>query len=326
MPVVFPQAVSITNDTLKKEIPIPSYLPKINGVLNLRYQYKDANSYVNSFDIRRAFLIMTGKIVEDISYRFMVDFANNPKILDFYLEWKPIKYLNVQVGQFRTPLSMENLYLPPALLTVDYALSVNNLVINGPAVDGKPTLNTGRDLGIGVYGNAITIGNHDLLEYNLSLFNGNMINTTDNNTTKDLSGSLYVQPVKGLHLGGSFYTGEFDVNKSTRSRYAFGTRYEDEKWHIRAEYLGGKTGIKESSGYYATVAYYVTPKIQPLVRYDVYQSDNTKSTTISTNYTAGFNYWMTSKSRLQLNYTYNTNADKTIKDNNYFVTQLMIVF
>lgn len=305
-----------------------AYVPKVSGLINFRYQYSaESQNYAsgkNGFDLRRAFVIMTGNVTKDITYRFMADLAGTSKMLDAYMEWKPLKTFNVQAGQFRTALSMENLYLPPALETVD-----NSLVINALVYDIESNKNTGRDLGIAVYGSLFpTSKGFDLVDYKLSVTNGNVINATDNNKSKDYAGSLYLQPVSGLSLGGSAYLGKFgpEATKYTRNRYAVGVKYEKGKWMARTEYLTGKNATVQSSGFYATASYYVTSKIQPVLKYDTYKSNTSVSTTPVTNYVAGINYWVTPKTRLQLNYTHKDFKDTSKKDYDYIVTQLLLAF
>lgn len=325
---VKPTNTSSTTASITSPASNTTFVPKVSGLLNLRYQYSTENqnylSGKNGMDLRRAFVVLTGNATQNITYRVMADLSGSPKMLDAYMEWKPCKTFNVQAGQFRTALSIENLYLPPALETVD-----NSQVINALVYDIETYKNTGRDLGLSVFGSLFPSGKgFDFIEYKLAVTNGNIINSTDNNKSKDYSGALYIQPINGLSVGGSAYFGKFgpEATKYTRNRYAVGTKYEKGKLMVRSEYIAGKTAAVESAGFYATAAYYVTKKIQPVLKYDTYKSNNAVATTPITNYIAGVNYWITPKTRLQLNYTHKDFKDTSKSDYDYVVAQLLLSF
>lgn len=84
---------------------IISELPKISGFINMRYRY---NGESNSFDIRRARLDFKGDLATKLDYRFQMEFAGSPKLLDAYLRCKIDRRFNLQVGEFKIPFSMEN--------------------------------------------------------------------------------------------------------------------------------------------------------------------------------------------------------------------------
>ena len=95
------------SDMEKRVKKITSALPKISGFINVRYQY---NGESNSFDIRRARLDFTGDLATKLDYRFQMEFAGRPKILDAYLSYKIDQRFNLQAGEFKIPFSMENIY------------------------------------------------------------------------------------------------------------------------------------------------------------------------------------------------------------------------
>ena len=304
-----------------------SFLPKIAGLVNFRHQYSTENkSYLsgkNGFDVRRVYLDLRGNATKELSYRIELDFAGTPRILDTYAEWKPAKYIGLQAGQFKVPLSLENPYSPTTLETAD-----NSQVIQALVCDIVGNKNNGRDIGVALNGNLFGKTGYNLIDYRVGLFNGNIINSTDNNTTKDVVGSILVNPFKSLSLGASYYTGKFGVDstKYTRNRIAYGIKYDDGKFLLRGEYLTGTTSTKDAKGYYVVAGYYVTKHLQPVLKYDYYQSDLAKASSPITNYVAGLNYWINPKVKLQFNYTYKDNKDTNVKDSNYYVTQLLFAF
>jgi len=306
-----------------------SILPKISGLVDLRYQYStEAANYStgrNGFDVRRIYLDFKGNATTELSYRVQLDFATSPKILDAYVEWKPSKYIGLQAGQFKTAYTLENPYSPTNLETSDNSQVISKLITDYS--------NNARDIGLVLNGNFFQKEGYSIIEYKVGLLNGNNINTTDNNKTKDVFGILLIHPLKSLTFDASDYRGQYGVEtaKYDRNRTSFGARYDDGKLLVRSEYVAGEIGttqanLKKASGYYVSAAYYITAKIQPVLKYDFYQNDKTNTNSDITNYVVGLNYWITPKTRLQANYTRSDFKDNSKTDTNYFVTQLLLSF
>lgn len=319
--------ITSTDDRINSVEKVISILPKISGIINLRHQYStEDKNYLNGkngFDVRRLYLDFRGNVTKELSYRIQLDFAGTPRILDAYAEWKPTKFIGLQAGQFKIPYTLENPYSPNTLETAD-----NSQIITALITDIAGNKNNGRDIGISLNGNLFSQKDYNLIEYKIGLYNGNVINTTDNNSTKDLAGTLLINPIKPLSLGVSYYTGKFglDSTKYNRNRISYGLKYDDGKLLVRAEYLNGTTKITDANGYYLLAAYYVSKQLQPVLKYDFYQSDLSKDSSPIINYMLGLNYWITQKTRLQFNYTFRDYKDVSKTDTNYFVTQLLLTF
>jgi len=317
------------SDRLKVLENVISALPKISGLVNLRYQYStEAANYSsgrNGFDVRRVYLNFRGNVTKELSYRVQFDFATSPKVLDAYVEWKPLRYIGLQAGQFKTAYTLENPYSPDNLETADNSQVISKLITDYS--------NNGRDIGLALNGSFFQRKGYNLIEYKIGLLNGNNINTTDNNKTKDVYGILLVNPLKSLTFDASYYKGQYgaETAKYDRNRTSFGARYNDGKLLVRAEYIAGEIGttqanLKDAKGYYLSTAYYITDKLQPVLKYDFYQNDKTVSNTAITNYVVGLNYWITPKTRLQANYTRKDNRDPSNADSSYLVAQLLLTF
>jgi phosphate-selective porin len=266
-----------------------------------------------------------GNATNDLTYRLQIDFATSPKIIDAYVEWKPFKFISLQAGQFKTAYTLENPYSPASLETADNSQVISKLI--------QDYNNNGRDIGLSLNGSFFQKAGYSLIEYKLALLNGNNINTTDNNKTKDVYGILLINPLKSVTFDASYYKGQYGLEtaKYDRNRTSFGARYDDGKLLVRAEYVAGEIGttqanLKDALGYYITAGYYLTAKIQPVLKYDFYQNDKTTASTAITNYVVGLNYWVTPKTRLQVNYTHKDNSNSSIANSDYFVAQLLLSF
>jgi len=320
-------SVASTTDARVKTLEaIVSKLPKISGLVNLRYQYSTQethNNNENGFDVRRLYLNFNGNITPELSYRVQLDFAGTPQILDAYAEWKPCKYIGLQVGQFKVPYTLENPYAIINLETADYAQAVSALIMETNGVKTR-----GRDVGIALNGSLFQKDGYNLIDYKVALLNGNGINVVDNNTTKDVVGTLWINPMKPLSVSLSYYNGEFGAQSTKISHKisSLGVKYEDGKWLVRSEYITGKLNDVYAKGFYISTACFVTKKLQPVLKYDYYQSDNSNSQSPVTNYSAGLNYWITKSTKLQLFYTFNDFKDPLKHNASYVVSQLLLTF
>lgn len=310
-------------DTLTQKVSklenILSKLPRISGLLNVRYQYtKD----MSSFDIRRARLDIRGDATRWFDYRLQVDFASSPKILDAFIRAKIKPYFNIQVGEFKAPFSLESPYSPITLECIDNSQVITRLV---GYEDVSGIRANGRDIGFMFYGGVFQKEGYSILEYNIGVFNGAGINIRDNNKSKDVVARIDVHPVKPVTLSASGYIGETYMNDTmkheTRNRAGFGVRYDDSKWLFRSEYIYGLTSKTESMGGYAVIAYTFIKKLQPLFRFDCFHRDITQIATQQINYTVGLNYWIIKRNvGLQANCTWQTFHDS--KNNSILVTAM----
>ncbi len=283
-----------------------SHFPHISGYVQLGYEWSDD---VSTFFVKRARLDLKGDISPKIDYRLQLEFVS-PKIVDIYLRFKPSKALNVQIGQFKVPFTIENThYAPLNFEFIEYSMAVCRLM-GFKDVCGVNA--TGRDLGAQLYGQFIERDGYGILNYNLGIFNGEGINLKDKNKSKDVVARLMIRPLRALTIAGYYYWGEVGERYAERKRYGGGICYDDGRWIARSEYIAGRTGIVspdvaepfDSRGYYAMAACWVTPKWLPAVRFEQFDEVAGRSASRQTNYTAGVTYQPLKYLRCQLNYTY----------------------
>ena len=296
-------------------------LPQISGLINVRYQYDDVKE-AGSFDLRRARLDFRGTFSPSLDYRLQLDMAGSPKVLDAYLRWKIDPGFNLQFGEFKIPFSIENPYSPMNLEVIENSVVITRL---SGYTDVSTIRSNGRDIGIGLYGSFLAREGFNIVNYSIGLFNGNGINTTDNNKSKDFSGILTVNPLKTLALAAFHYNGSTTVGDNTdqRVRSGAGAKYEDARLLVRSEYITGKTGSMESDGYYAVVGYKVTPKLQPIVKFDSFQEDTDNKDTREKHYLLGLNYMPIKNVRVAMNYAY---RELTPSNQNWLGVQLYVTF
>lgn len=119
-----------------------------------------------------------------------------------------------------------------------------------------------------------------------------------------------------LVLGGGFVTGARNSISFHLGEAYIG--YEYKKFWTRMEYAisdgsNGGSGItsKKAQGWYITVGYHITKKLEVLARYDEFDPDRTVSDNNQREYTAGINYYIKGQAlKLILNYVYCQNDSK----------------
>lgn len=305
-----------------------SRLIQLSGYTQVRYRFQQEDGKIDGFDIRRARLNIRGNISPYFGYRLQTDFAGTPKLLDAYAEVKISDYLNFTIGQAKIPFSAENLASSNKMESIDRSQVVEALVARGQDVVGNQN---GRDIGVQVGGSIGKVENRFLFDYKIGVFNGAGINQEDKNENKDVVGRLVVHPVKGLDIGGSFYTGTGNFGKPTptnqdRERHGIELSYEYKRYFIRGEFISGKDGTITRNGWFAQAGYYLIPaKLQLNAKYDTYDTNTSTADDISTAYLIGGTYIFNNWSRIQAGFTIKQEEGPSV-NNNLGVIQYQISF
>lgn len=306
-----------------------SRLMQLSGYSQIRYRNQDEKGKIDGIDIRQARLDLKGDITPKLSYRLQSEFAGSPKLLDAYVDVKLFDFLKITIGQAKIPFSLENLIAANNMEAIDRSQVVEALVSRSKDVIGNQL---GRDIGIQLGGGLIKYKNRYLFDYGIGVFNGSGIDVEDKNENKDVIGRLVLHPLKGIGLGGSFYTSKGNYGTPTptnqdRSRYGVELACEYESFTFKSEYISGKDGTINRNGGYAQIGYYIIPqKFQIIVKYDVYDPNTSSSNVLSSNYiiggTCNFNSW----SKIQACYTFNNTQGASVVHNNLGVIQYQISF
>lgn len=318
---------------------IQKYL-KVGGWIDAQYAYEyyNADNQSSVFQIRRARLDFKGSPTKWVDYRLQVDFAPNPRLIDAFVKVNFCKQVQLQVGQFKIPFSLENKLSP-----LDLELMENAQVVSALSgykdVTGISSYSNGREIGAmltGTLASAEVRGERiPILQYGVGVFGGNGINVKTDNLAKDISARMEFSPfVKGLTLSASGYWGKYDMlhdgvtthTDGARTRYAGGLQYTDRQWVLRGEYLWGKTDFAavdpltddyvpvptRTQGFYATAGYWfrfgwgknsnVEQKLRPMLRFDYYEKNMTAHAP-SLYYSTGVEWWPEKHLRTQLAYT-----------------------
>ncbi len=283
-------------------------LPKISGYVMARYTY---NGDESTFRLRRVRLTFSGDIAPKLDYKLQAELSSF-KLLDAYFNYKPFEQFKVKVGQFKVPFSIENTeYSPTKIILIDHPMGMQRLMGFDEKIGDATQKNTGRELGINFHGSVL----NKALSYDLGVFNGAGLNTTDNNKSKDVVGRLIFAPVKGLRISGSYYWGEYSKEFYARERWTVGAVYDNGPLIVRSEYIAGTTGFEDaeidSDGWYALAGWrFCDGKWSVAARYDTFSENTEVEDLDQTNYTAGVAWKPLKHFRLQLNYQHEDRGAK----------------
>ena len=305
-------AISINAEELESQesnqkttIEVPAWVKniKFSGYGMLRYQADDKYQYgglddngneiaeknhANSFSLRLARLILDGKIA--------------------YPEFK------VRVGQFKRAFTFENPTHPITQGWRGYADVINNLSGFGDRTGEKSS--GGRDIGIQAAGDLFPNSNgRRLLHYQVGVYNGEGINSSDKDNRKDIIGGMWVMPIQGVRIGAFGWTGS--RGGVEKNRYCLSAEYDKDGYTFRTEFIhsqgwGSDLGLGDKAdGWYAFgIVPVIKSKLYAKARYQCYR-DNKEWNRAKTTYEAGVNYFFTKNLELHLEYA--RVNDKTIQ-------------
>lgn len=310
---------------------------KVGGYGLLMYRYKNTQLHKHDFQARCVFVSVSGQLTKNIGYYFLSELVH-PEIYEFYGKWTPANELGFRIGQFKTPLSIENQISLINLETISNTRSVSSLI--GMAEDvhkfQNQKNNSGRDAGIMAEGKLFQSNNHELVQYAVGLFQGTGMNTSENNSTKDIAFNVMLRPVKNFRIGGGAYWGEahYEDEKNNkplgdhvRNRWIISSDYTSDRFYARAEWINGSDGLIDKEGLYGVGKYYILPqKFSVVGKVDYFNKDKDKNKEVM-DYTIGLDYYFYKQCRVHLNYTYSDYSHKWGDKNTHAVLgQMQFVF
>lgn len=190
------------------------------------------------------------------------------------------------------------------------------------------------------YGNVRTLGikaqgNHKYYDYSAGFFSSGRF-FKDFFPGTEFTGLVSVKPLAfkegkwgNLVLGGNLNAGNADSNYTVGGAHLI---YEYKRLKASFEYAAadgsnGSTGFSknQSEGFYGTLAYRITPRIQAIVRYDQFDPNKSKRNDIRREYTAGFNYFIKGQAlKLMLNYVLYSVENGNYGNRILFGTQIIL--
>lgn len=190
------------------------------------------------------------------------------------------------------------------------------------------------------YGNVRALGvkaqgQHKLYDYSAGMFSsGRFFKDFCPGEEFVLLGSIKPLGLTDGRYGNLVMGGSIDGGNANSRFFVAGTHltYEYKRLKASFEYASangsnGSTGFtaNNSEGYYGTLAYRITPRLQALVRYDKFDPNKAAANDMRTEYTAGINYFVKGQAlKLMLNYVYYTVENGTYGSRIVAGTQIIL--
>jgi hypothetical protein len=288
--------------------------------------YFNEDGYENSkYNFYAINVGVDGKLKENkADYRIMLHYIPDSQrsfiqnlFADLYIATNKIPHHRIWLGNTRPRVGFEGGYSPytlPFMLRSQISRNFGSVRRLGLRVTGDYSL---VDYDFGVY---------DSSTYFQSFMPGSQFIGWVNFKPLGLTDGRYGR----IDMGGGIQAGSQDTSYCVSGAY-LGYKYK--KWWLNFEYsdadgYNGPIGYvvdKKASGFYSTLAYRFTPKVQGLLRYDEFDPNKNLSGDKRREYTAGINYFIKGQAlKFVLNYVFCQN-DVT-KDSHRFVlgTQVLL--
>ena len=105
-------------------------MPKFSGFVQGMYLAnfdEDFKLTDNTFRMRRVRLSVEGNLAKGLTYKIQGDFSRSPMLVDAFLKYKPCNEFAIQIGQFKTPFSIESPINPSTLKSSTTARAYKSL-------------------------------------------------------------------------------------------------------------------------------------------------------------------------------------------------------
>jgi len=343
IPSGVPEKITGLEDRLSKiEKGLPSKIDvghgtmKLTGLLQGWYIYdQDAN---DRFRLRRTEIKLSGKITESepIEYTIMIDpaqvtesnsaTARKSILQDAFFTLGYLPHHTIDIGQYKVGIGEEGTRSSTKIDTIERAYI-------------SRTFGDQRDIGVRVS------GKRPYLDYNAGVFNGSGQNQADANDQKDVAGRVVLRPLKmweddfealkGFEVGASGYH-RFDHGTTlAKKRLGYEARYEYKDFSLKGEYMTGQGTAAHTdsenrtlaNGWYGQVGYYFIPKLQGVLKYEGYDTNEESSGDKVKETTVGLNYFIDKYyAKLQLNYIHKDEETEDELANDQIIGALQVAF
>ena len=205
----------------KQTMEFKDYLPEIHGTIRGKYEYQTETSE-SRFEVRNARFSVSGNVHPLVAYKAEIDLSDEGsiKMLDAYARVFPVKDLNFTIGQMRVPF------------TIDAHRSPHQQYFANRSFIAKQVGNV-RDVGL-------TAGytNKDGFPFILEggLFNGSGL-TNQKEWHKTLNYSIKAQLLPNKNWNLTLSTQMIKPENVRINMYDAGVYYQNDRFHIEAEYL-----------------------------------------------------------------------------------------
>ena len=267
-------------------------LVQVHGYIQGRFT--DQEGTPDRLEIRRARLIVTGEPASNLSYRFQVDFAKSPYLMDASISYKLSTALSISAGQMKIPFSAESVISDDRNPPVSRSRAVLALS------PGRDTGVQGRDVGLQTAG-AFGARNRSWMEYSAGVFRGQTFVNAPKVHYNATAGRAIFHPVRGLSAGADWY-GSFSAPAAmVKRREDLEAEYHWSKLLVRGEQIWARDGTLRRRGGYLLGAWRLSDRWEAVARADWLTKNAAKPDTASIAYITGGNLYVFKHIKVGLN-------------------------
>ncbi len=178
------------------------------------------------------------------------------------------------------------------------------------------------------------VADYKYLEYDIGLYDSTRF-MKDFGNGLDFNGRIIFKPLANIEedkagiwkIGTGYNIGDY---YNSYHLYSVFTNYDYKKFHFRAEYADadGYNAVKysknDADGFYTTLAYDITPKLQLIGRYDYFVPNKLHNNSNSQEYTAGITYRPFKNIKFLLNYVKREESNGSDSNMILFATRFII--
>jgi hypothetical protein len=256
-------------------------------------RFTDQLGTSDRLEIRRARLILYGEPSRKLSYRFQVDVAKMPYLLDASIAYRLSREFAVLAGQMKIPFSAES------IIGDDRNAPVSRSRVVLALAPGRDSGVQARDVGAQVSGN---LGDKERrLEYTAGVFRGQTFVVAPKTHYHATAGRLIAR-IHGLSFGADWY-GSFSTAPGTlpKRREEVEGEYSRGRASIRAEQIWARDGGLERRGGYVLGVWRFSSRWEVLARSDWLTANAQAPNTASVGHIAGGNLFFLGHIKLGFN-------------------------
>ena len=279
---------------------------------DLTYRFNSINAGINGkFKDEKTFYEARLRFNPQHDYSFMQYLPSN-----IYISRNLTPHNTAVIGYTRTPTGYEG------------GMSMTNLPLVTRSQIGRNFGNV-RKVGVRLK------GNYDLVEYDLGGYSSDTYFRSFF-PGAEFSGWITAKPLGKtdgkwgkVKLGGGLTTGKNNIDYTVSGIYA-GYEYKNFEANFEYAYADGYNGAKKNTsnkaeGFYTTIGYNITPKLQAVARYDQYTPDKNDKDDIRREYSAGLNYFIKGQAlKVMLNYVFCQNDKREDSHRIILGTQILL--
>lgn len=275
----------------------------VSGYVQVQYKYNLREDAVpnNEFQIRRGRLKFRYMITDKILTSIEIDCGRGSlTIKDIYLEYEMNRFLNVVVGQYKMPISLEQLHSARRLLVIDRG-EVNDIFNDHGYL--------GRDIGISIQGEILK--KNSRLNYALGVFNGNGYRVSgDNDNTKQFVQRIAFGPVGNVSIGINSTQRADSITQDAMIAYGGDICYKKGGVTVEGEVLSGDTESGTTMLGFYTIGAYRIGCFEPAVKLERLYPDSGDTDDYLSIFTYNVGWYFHRNVRLQANLITNVPQDQ----------------